>query len=142
MNEVLERMATELEENWNRTDEALRKVCDEKFPTDECGRALYSHKDYADFMNRLTAHERSVCHYGPSWYREENKKMARKFFWNLEERVTFLTGTILGIEKSETRNSVYSYFIRGEKGNAKVTQIYAGGYNIVRLHIRNLVRAA
>ena len=71
---------------------------------------------------------------------EKITKEAQRFCENLEDRVKSITGEISGWELSETGNSLYSYLVVGEAGKAKVTQIYAGGYNIVRLHIRNLVK--
>ncbi len=145
MNETLTKMAAQLEESWNKTDTALKaeyeKYCDEnegkKF---DIGYG-YLVSASAKFLHSRNRHERDVCIYGRSWYEEENKKAATKFVENLEARVASITGTITDWTISETSQSLSSYLVKGEKGTAKVSQIYAGGYNIVRLHIRNIVKA-
>lgn len=71
---------------------------------------------------------------------EKNEKEAVRFCEDLEARVVDITGEIIEWELSETENSMYGYLVVGEKGKAKVLQIHAGGYNIVRLHVRNLVK--
>ena len=71
---------------------------------------------------------------------EKNTKEAIKFCESLEAKVVGITGEIIEWRLDSTDKSLYSYLVVGEMGKAKVTQIYAGGYNIVRLHIRNLVK--
>ena len=70
----------------------------------------------------------------------KNTKEAIKFCESLEAKVVDITGEIIEWRLDSTDKSLYSYLVVGETGKAKVTQIYAGGYNIVRLHIRNLVK--
>ena len=145
MNEVLRKMAESLEASWNDTDAAIHAAFNEftESHKDERFDIGWGYKVTADtkFTAALTEHERNACHYGAIWYRDENKKAAKKFVENLEARVKAITGEITDWSVSGTDNSLYSYIVKGENGTAKVSQIYAGGYNIVRLHIRNIVKA-
>ena len=86
-----------------------------------------------------TTYNRAI---GMSWNDvvEKNTKEAIKFCESLEEKVVDITGEIIEWSLASTDNSLYSYLVVGEMGKAKVTQIHAGGYNIVRLHVRNLVK--
>ena len=145
MNETLKRMADMLEARWNSTDEELikqyREFCEahsgERFDIG-WGRKVTAHDK---FTHNLTAAEQKAISYGKSWAFSQNAKQAQAFVKNLETRVKAITGEITDWQESETEQSTYSYIVIGEKGKAKVSQIYAGGYNIVRLHVRNIIKA-
>lgn len=144
MKEALEKMQAMLEASWNATDGALAAAY-EDFCEEHKGERFdigcgYRVTAPTKFTHTLSVHERSACRYGREWYEKQNAKNAKKFVESLEARVTAITGPITDWAVSETRNSLSSYLVRGEKGTAKVSQIFAGGYNIVRLHIRNLIR--
>lgn len=145
MNEVLKKMAESLEASWNATDAAIHAAFNQftESHKDERFDIGWGYKVTADtkFTAALTEHERNACHYGARWYSDENKKAAFAFVSNLEKRVAAITGEVAEWAKSSTEQSLSSYIVKGAKGTAKVSQIYAGGYNIVRLHIRNIVKA-
>ncbi len=145
MNETLESMAATLKASWNKTDAALRAAY-EQFCAENEGKTFdigwgYPVGPSGKFTHGLTRHEIDACRFGRGWWEEENSKAARKFVEGLEARVAAITGAITKWTASSTDNSLYSYVVKGAKGTAKVSQIYAGGYNIVRLHIRNIVKA-
>lgn len=145
MNKALEKMAEMLEARWNATDEELIKQYrdfleahkGERFDIG-WGRPVTAHDK---FTHNLTAAEQKAISNGRNWAIKENAKQAKEFVKNLETRVKAITGEITDWSESETEQSTYSYIVTGEKGKAKVSQIYAGGYNIVRLHIRNIIKA-
>ena len=144
MNETLKAMTAILEYSWNCTDGEIRKgyleFCEahkgERFDIGWGYKVTASEK----YTHSLSEHERNACYYGERWFAEQNEKAALKFVENLEARVKAITGEITDWSVSSTEQSLSSYLVRGEKGAAKVSQIYAGGYNIVRLHIRNIVK--
>ena len=136
--QTLDEMVTMLEESWNKTDEARLADYREKCPVINGRADMHAFHEY---IRPLTAHERNVCFYGAYWYKEENHKAAYKFVKNLEHRVMAITGPITDWSLSSTEQSLNSYIVKGANGTAKVSQIYVGGYNIIRLHIRNLVKA-
>lgn len=145
MNETLENMAKMLEERWNATDTELHKQYHEFMEAHNgesfdvgMGRKVSA---YFYFTQGFTQSERDVISYGLNYAKKQNAKLAKAFVENLESRVKRITGEITEWHESATEQSNYSYVVKGEKGSAKVTQIYAGGYNIVRLHIRNIIKA-
>lgn len=145
MNEALERMAQMLEERWNATDTELinqyRQFCaehkDERFDIG-WGRKVTAHDK---FTHTLPKCDQIVITNGITWAMKQNKKQAMAFVENLENKIKAITGEITDWQESTTEQSTYSYIVKGTTGSAKVTQVYAGGYNIVRLHIRNLIKA-
>lgn len=145
MNEALKKMAEMLEARWNETDAELirqykafmEEYKDELFDIG-WGYRVTAHEK---FTHGLTKSERDACNYGMNYASKQNAKAAAAFVANLEARVKKITGEITDWKESFTEQSTYSYIVKGAKGTAKVTQIYAGGYNIVRLHIRNLIKA-
>ena len=144
MNEVLAKLTRQLEDSWNKTDallvDAYDKYCQEhKGETFNLG-WRYKVSAETKFLAGKSRHEQQACQYGRSWYMEENHKMARRFAENLESRLVAVIGQVHSIEKDSTEQSIYSYTAVGANGRAKISQIFAGGYNIVRLHIRNIIR--
>lgn len=144
MNETLKKMAAELETSWNETDAKLYEEYDRLLNNDytvEVGGGRRIHAS-TKFLAGLTAHEAAACRYGARWYEFENHKAAVKFVLALEAKVVAITGEITECEKGpQSEQSLYTYNVKGVKGAAQVRQIHAGGYNIVRLHIRNIIRS-
>ena len=145
MNEALENFRQQLIDNWNRHDEELRNDF-LKFEKDheEQRFELFGRKvsvgGYYSFINHLNKHDTYVMYYGATpTSKAENEKEATKYVMNLQERVEKITGEILDIQKKPTENGD-GWYVRGLKGNAEVLNIFAGGYNIVKLHVRSLVK--
>ena len=131
MHKALETLKKHLVEKWCEYDRNARDEFAKCKESDEFDRwfRIYGKATY----NRAI---------GRSWNDvvEKNTKEAIKFCESLEAKVVDITGEIIEWSLSSTDNSLYSYLVVGEMGKAKVTQIHAGGYNIVRLHVRNLVK--
>lgn len=73
-----------------------------------------------------------------------NIENCKKLILNFYDEVIGITGTIDTFDniRLSVDNSGYctiNGFVQGEKGKATVKSIYAGGYNIQRLHVRVLV---
>ena len=146
MNAILEQFKQTLIESWNATDKALlndfreweKQHKNEKFDIgvgyDIGCQYYYIHK------HGLTKEEAQIILYG--WYgvEERNEKAAEKFVKHLEERITAITGEIKEISEYFSENG-NGWKVHGEKGNAIALKIVAGGYNIVRLHVRFLIKA-
>ena len=145
MNQVLEKFKQTLIEAWNNADKELHdayvKFCEEhKSEKFNCGGMMVSASYYFHAKYAHNRHESDAIYYGANTSnREENEKTAEKFVKNLEERIIKVTGEIQEIKDYFTENG-NGYKIHGEKGNAIALKIVAGGYNIVRLHIRNLIK--
>ncbi len=145
MNQVLEQFKNKLAESWNTTDKALLNEFLEwkKGHKDERFDIGYGYKvspeQYYIHQFGLSNHEREIILYG--WYgvEEKNMKAAEKFVKNLEEKITAVTGEIKEITEYFTKNGK-GWQVIGATGKANVIQIAAGGYNVQRLHIRNLIK--
>ena len=145
MNATLEQFKNKLAESWNATDKALLKAFnewkaehkDERFDIGY-GYTVSPHQYYIH-KNGLTKDEADVILYGIYGREEKNEKAAEKFVKNLESRIVSTTGEIKEITDYMTENGS-GWKVYGEKANAVVLQIMAGGYNIVRLHVRNLIK--
>lgn len=75
---------------------------------------------------------------------ENNVKASKEVILDLINRVSFITGEIkdysqLRLNRDNNGWLILNGNVIGNKGTAKVESIYAGGYNIQRLHIRVLV---
>ena len=145
MNEALEKFRQQLIDNWNHHDEALRNdflkfEADHEGQTFTYGSIHPSVSQYYAYINHLNKHDTYVMYYGVTpTSKAENEKEATKYVMNLKERVEKITGEILDIQKKLTENGD-GWYVKGLKGNAEVLNIFAGGYNIVKLHVRSLVK--
>lgn len=146
MNEILEQFKLTLYESWNKTDKALwddfnnwhQAHMTERFDIGY-GYDVSPHQYYI-FHRQLTKEQSEIILYGLYGVYERNMKAAEKFVKHLEERITAITGEIKEISEYFSENGK-GWKVHGEKANAIVLQIYAGGYNIVRLHVRFLIKA-
>lgn len=101
---------------------------------------------YADFVKQYK--------YGAWEYRyatdeeihNSNVKSARAFVLDLLNRTKEITGEIVSWSDVHLTVGTNGYpvlngYVEGKEGRAVVESIYAGGYNIQRLHVRVLVKA-
>ena len=134
MNAILEQFKQKLIDSWNATDKALhddfknwyKEHKDEKF---DIGYSYnVSPHQYYIHKNGLTREQGEIIWHG--WYgvEERNEKAAEKFVKNLEARISNVTGEIKEINNYVTENGK-GWKVHGEKANAVVLQIMAGGYN-------------
>ena len=75
-----------------------------------------------------------------------NVKSARAFVLDLLNRTKEITGEIVSWSDVHLTVGTNGYpvlngYVEGKEGRAVVESIYAGGYNIQRLHVRVLVKA-
>jgi len=146
MNEILEQFKQTLIQSWNTTDKArlddYKKYCEEhkgeKFD-DRWSKYKVDAGTHYERTHDLTKHEIFMIAYGFAWAKEENEKAAERFVKTLEERIKGVVGEIQSITTYSTENGG-GWQVIGTTGKANVIQIYAGGYNIQRLHIRNLIK--
>ena len=145
MNAVLEELKNKLIESWNKSDEELHeayvKFCeehkDEKF---DYARETMSASRYFVVRHATNQHEEYAIYYGlTKFVREENEKQAEKFVKRLQERIEGVVGEIKEITPYSTENG-NGWNVTGDKAKAIVLSIMAGGYNIQRLHIRNIIK--
>lgn len=145
MNAVLEELKNKLVESWNKSDaelhEAYVKFCEEhkdkKF--DYCG-VMMSASKYFITRHAANQHEEYAVYYGlTKTAREENEKQAEKFVKRLQKRIEGVVGEIKEITPYSTENG-NGWNVTGDKARAIVLSIMAGGYNIQRLHIRNIIK--
>lgn len=131
MHKALETLKKHLVEKWCEYDRDARDEFAKCKESDEFARwfRIYGKTTYNRAIGRAWA---DVV--------EKNTNEAIKFCESLEAKVVDITGEIIEWSLAPTDKSIYSYLVVGEMGKAKVTQIYAGGYNIIRLHVRNLVK--
>lgn len=76
---------------------------------------------------------------------KDNTKDAKDLILDFINRVSEKTGTItsfsnLYLDRDNSGYVIINGIVKGVKGDAKVESIYAGGYNIQKLHIRVLVK--
>lgn len=76
---------------------------------------------------------------------KDNTRDAKNLILDFINRVSEKTGTItsfsnLSLDRDNSGYAIINGIVKGVKGDAKVESIYAGGYNIQRLHIRVLVK--
>ena len=77
-------------------------------------------------------------------FNRENVKAARDLLLDIYTRLHEITGDFtdaggLTVDRDNQGYSIINGCIKGEKATATVNSIYAGGYNIQKLHIRVLV---
>ena len=145
MNQVLEQFKQMLIDRWNECDAQIHEQYvkfnethkGERF---DWGSYKVSASTYFAFSHSFSKHETEAMYYGLSkTVREENEKAAQRYVENLERRIQGITGEIKVISYYTTDRGT-GWMVTGEQGRAEVLAIEAGGYNIQRLHIRNLVK--
>lgn len=76
--------------------------------------------------------------------RQNNERDGKNLILDLLKRVTKITGAVIdwsGLELTQgNTGAVLNGIVIGEEGKARVESIYAGGYNIQKLHVRTLVK--
>lgn len=73
-------------------------------------------------------------------FRKENEKSAEAWLLDLYNRVYAITGEITDCAGIRWGGKCLDGYVVGKKGKASVETIGAGGYNIVRFHLRTLVK--
>ena len=133
--EGMRRMQSELVETWDAWDIQYR----EKIKADR--RSM----EYRDWCDKYNASDRYDFMYKTDeQIHNSNVQDAKMLILNLYYRVKDITGEITdwsGIRATIGTQgfTVLNGYVIGKEGRAEVESIYAGGYNIQRLHVRVLV---
>lgn len=122
-------------EEWDEGDKRLRAYYKEQ----------YKELGYREFTKKFNHSNYDFISITDEQIHNSNVKAARNFVLDLLNRVKEVTGEVTdwaGV-RLEAGNTfpVLNGIVKGKEGTAEVESIYAGGYNIQRLHIRTLVKA-
>lgn len=134
--ESMKSLQTELVERWDKWDIERREEI-------KCARREMGYKE---FFKRYTYSDSELMYKTNDEIHDSNMQDAKEFIINLYYRVKDITGEVTdwrGIELTAGTGGypVLNGLVIGKEGRAYVESIYAGGYNIQRLHIRVLVHA-
>lgn len=137
----------ELEDSWNKYDIRRRDLI-QKMKAE-----LYQYDNYSTEYKEL--HTKMQQKFGRNWYedsfltdeqiKKENKKAVKSLILDFINRVKDRVGTItsfanLHLNRDNQGFAILNGRVEGTEGTARVESIYAGGYNIQRLHVRVLVK--
>lgn len=135
----------ELEENWNRYDFTKRNACKSELTRI----SSLDYKEYAIERNILEKKYggdlRELASRTDEQIKDKNKKLVEKLVLDFINNVKCKVGEItnfnnLSLNRDNQGYAILNGSVEGTQGTAKVESIYAGGYNIQRLHIRVLVK--
>jgi chromosome segregation ATPase len=137
----------ELEDSWNKYDMRRRdKIL-------EMRHELYHMNSSSTEYKEL--HVKIQQKFGNNWYedalltdeqiKKDNKKAVRALILDFINRVKDRVGTItsfanLYLNRDNQGYAILNGKVEGTNGVARVESIYAGGYNIQKLHVRVLVK--
>lgn len=137
----------ELEDSWNKYDMRRRdKIQAMKHE-------LYQYDNFSTEYKEGKAKMHQM--FGSNWYedsfltdeqiKKDNKKAVKSLILDFINRVKDRVGTItsfanLHLNRDNQGFAILNGKVEGTEGTARVESIYAGGYNIQRLHVRVLVK--
>ena len=134
--ETMKRMQTELVEEWDRYDvEKQKRIREDR-----------DNMDYKAYCKKWPVWDRMDFIYKTEeQIHDTNMEDAKRLILNLYNRIKDITGEVTdwnGIQATigTWGGTVLNGFVIGKQGRALVESIYAGGYNIQRLHVRVLVK--
>lgn len=130
--EIPESMKTMKEELVNRWDE-------HDFGRKEILTTLYNKLGFTEFMKDHSYSDYKMIHTCEREIHEENEKSADFLIIDLYNRVHAITGDVTDWSGICYKDGSLNGIVYGKLGKVKVDSIYAGGYNIQRLHVRVLV---
>lgn len=131
--EAMKRMQTELVEKWDAWDIARRnKVRDARHSM-----------DWHEYTKKFTHADREFSYKTDEQIHSSNVQDAKCLIIDLYYRVKHITGEItdwsdIRAEEGTWGFAVLNGIVIGKEGRCRIESIYAGGYNIQRLHIRVL----
>lgn len=135
--EIFNRLRDELVAEWDRWDCERRDQLAEE----------YNKLGYTEFFKK--GHTRADYEFRfktTTQIHAENVRDAKALILDLYYRVKGITGEVTDWAGIETEVGTHGFtvlngIVIGKEGRAKVESIYAGGYNIQRLHVRVLVHS-
>lgn len=133
--EALKRMQNELVDEWNKYDKNRRDRL----------KAEYRELGYKAFFEKHNKYDYDFKDQTDEQIERRNEQDAKDMIINLIYRVRDVVGEITdwgGIRATigTWGGTVLNGFVIGTEGQASIESIYAGGYNIQRLHVRVLVK--
>lgn len=104
----------------------------------------YRELGYKEFYKHYTRADRDLIDTTEEKIHSTNVEASKSLILDLIRRVKHITGDITDWSNVEAKMGSYNRpvlngYVEGKLGRASVESIYAGGYNIQRLHIRILV---
>lgn len=127
--EALKSYRTYLVEEWNKYDKEKRERL----------QAKYSELGYTDFIKKYKYTGYEFMSYSDEQINKDNETVATNLILDLYSRVFKYTGKITSWDYLTISQGHINGWVKGEKSNARVESILAGGYNIQKLHVRVLV---
>lgn len=133
--ETMKRMQQELVEKWDVWDIERRNQM----------KLDYQTMGYHEFLNKYRGQDYQFRYKTDEQIHNDNMEDAKALILDLYYRVKEITGEVTdwdGVRLTGgNMGCVLNGFVIGKEGRCEVESIYAGGYNIQRLHIRVLVHA-
>ena len=132
--EQFKELEKSLVEEWNRWDLERKEFLMEKRNT----------MDYFEFIKKFSHSEYDLCVATEEDINKNNIKLAKDLINDLYNRIKHITGQVTSWNNIKLTIGTHGFpvlngTVAGKNGTANVNSIYAGGYNIQRLHIRVLV---
>lgn len=132
--EIFKNLINELVERWDVWDKERRERL----------RTKYEELGYHEFFRSYTYADYEFRHISDEKIHSNNERDARSLVLDLYYRVKDITGEVTdwsGIRATQGTHgfTVLNGVVIGKEGRAEVESIYAGGYNIQKLHVRVLV---
>lgn len=136
MTEIPEAMKVfqeELARRWDAWDKAWREML----------KAKYKEMSYSEFVHKYSYNAYESMYTTDEQIHENNLRDSKLIILDLYNRVKAITGEITSWDDLRVEDgnmgAVLNGIVYGKTGKAEVESIYAGGYNIQRLHVRTLV---
>lgn len=136
MREIPEAMKVfqeELANRWDEWDKAWREML----------KAKYKEMSYSEFVHKYSYNAYESMYTTDEQIHENNLRDSKLIILDLYNRVKAITGEITSWDdlrvEAGNMGAVLNGIVYGKTGKAEVESIYAGGYNIQRLHVRTLV---
>ena len=137
-----------IEDSWNYFDKSKRNRALELYKEYKAKDLDYYSPEYKEFHKMMK--EKFGDYYELMRTTDEeiertNKKLVKNLIIDFIDRVKFKVGEItsfghLYLNKDNQGYCILNGYVEGTEDTAKVESIYAGGYNIQRLHVRVLVK--
>lgn len=132
---TLKELENILVKNWNEYDKERKAFLEEE----------YKQLGFTDFIQQYYQIGYDIVYSNIESLYKKNEQNARLIILDLYNRVKSITGNIIDwenihLEYGNNNIPTLNGYVIGENGRAEVHSIYAGGYNIQKLHIRTLVK--
>lgn len=134
--ECVKLMQTQLVEKWDEWDKEHKQELVNQ----------YNILGYREFIKKYKYSEYEFAfHKTLEQIHQDNENAAKELVLNLYYRVKDITGEITSWDRIHATVGTLGFtvlngYVEGKEGRAMVESIYAGGYNIQRLHVRVLVK--